>query len=169
MPSDSSPPIAGDLYGELIREHFEHQADRKTSLEQRGLAVISTSAALVTLQFALVALVVDRQTLALSGLERAALGASLALFVSAAVLGLLTNMTRSYTYVSTRQLDNLTKKDRWEASPVQARRRIARARVRMLRAARARNRTKAKLLRYAIVSEVAAVAALAICIALIMI
>jgi hypothetical protein len=164
----SGDGIAGDVYAELIAENLERQAARKSSIEQRGLAVISTSAALVTLQFALVAVVVDHDSFELEPAQQVALGVSLALFVAAAVLGLLTNNTRSYNYVSTSQLERLTEPATWRASRREAQRRLARAHVVMLRTARARNGAKARLLRLAIIFEVSAVGALAICVALIL-
>ncbi|HEX8117309.1 MAG TPA: hypothetical protein VF521_08555, partial [Pyrinomonadaceae bacterium] len=43
-------------YGDFIKDELEAQDKRKASFEQRGLAVITTSGALVTLLFALAAL-----------------------------------------------------------------------------------------------------------------
>jgi hypothetical protein len=165
--SDPTQSIAGDHYAELILDHFERQAERKASLEQRGLAVTSTAGGLVTLQFAVSTFAIGEGESSLSNTERFALGISLLLFVCAAVLGLLTNTTRSYTYVSTRQLEALTGKELWRASPDDAKRRIARARVSMLRTARQRNHSNADLLRWAIISAFAAVAAPGFCVALI--
>lgn len=116
----------------------------------------------MTLQFALSAVVLDRGSFELQSMDRIALALSLVLFVAAAVLGLSVNSTRSYTYVSTRQLEELTTKPLWEGSAEAAKRRIARSRVSMLRTARRQNAIKARLLRYAILSEVGAVACLAV-------
>ena len=165
---NSADAIAGDVYGDLIVDHFERQAERKASIEQRGLAVISTSAALVTLLFALVAIITGQDSFSLTGVERMVLGLSLALFVVAAVLGLLTNITRTYQYVSTDMLQSLTQPDIWRGSKPEAQRQVARARVHMLRTARRQNGAKAKLLSRAIITEVAAVGALAFCVALIL-
>lgn len=165
MSDEPSPSgLAGDAYGELIADYLRRQDARKASLEQRGLAVISTSATLVTLQFALVAVIIRGDSFVLTAIERIALGCALALLVGAAVLGLLTNITRTYEGVSTRQLERLTRKNSWSGSHSEATRRIAMAQVRILRTARSRNAAKAKLLRYAIVTEVAAVCALAMCV-----
>lgn len=122
--SPSGDPHAGEVYAELISSNLERQAQRKSSIEQRGLSVISTSGALVTLQFALVAVITGDDSFEFSALE--------------------------------------------EPSD-EAARRVARAHVNMLRAARQKNAAKAKLLRYAIYLEVGAVAALAACVALILI
>jgi hypothetical protein len=48
---------AGYLYADLVKEELAREQARKTSLEQRGLSVISTSGALVSLLFALLAFV----------------------------------------------------------------------------------------------------------------
>jgi hypothetical protein len=159
---------AGDVYASLISSNLERQAERKSSVEQRGLSVISTSGALVTLQFALVAVITGDDSFSFSRPEKAALGTSLLLFVVASVLGLPSNQTQRYPYISSDQLEKFTKPDAWLASSDAAARRVAAAQVSMLRSARKKNGTKAKLLRYAIFVEVAAVAALAACVGLIL-
>ena len=56
--STPPPPIDGgrSIYADFIKEQLDAQEARKVSLEQRGLAVITTSGALVTLLFGLTAL-----------------------------------------------------------------------------------------------------------------
>jgi hypothetical protein len=166
--SPSSDPHAGEVYAALISSNLERQAQRKSSIEQRGLSVISTSGALVTLQFALVAVITGDDSFEFSALEKAALACSLGLFVAASVFGLLSNQTQRYPYISSRQLERFTDRDAWQAPSDEAARRVARAHVNMLQAARQKNAAKAKLLRYAIYLEVGAVAALAACVALIL-
>ena len=55
MPEDTDPRGRA-IYADYIKEQQEAQEARKVSLEQRGLAVITTSGALVTLLFGLTAL-----------------------------------------------------------------------------------------------------------------
>jgi hypothetical protein len=52
-PSIAARPTAGLVYGPLINAQVEDEQARKTSLEQRGLAVITTSGVLVSLLFGL--------------------------------------------------------------------------------------------------------------------
>ena len=54
--SATKEPKGRAVYGEYIKEQLNAQEARKNSLEQRGLAVITTSGALVTLLFGLTAL-----------------------------------------------------------------------------------------------------------------
>jgi hypothetical protein len=160
---------AGDVYARVIAENLERQSQRKTSIEQRGLSVISTSGALVTLQFALVAVITEGESFSFAGPEKSALGVSLVLFVVASVLGLLSNQTRQYPHISSTQLELLTAAEAWQGSSDDAARRVARAQVQMLRSARRSNGAKARLLRFAIYFEVGGVAALATCVGLILV
>jgi hypothetical protein len=54
-------PTAGDAYTALIIEQLAEERSRKTSLEQRGISVITSSGALVTLLFGLAALTTKPQ------------------------------------------------------------------------------------------------------------
>jgi hypothetical protein len=160
---------AGEIYAAVIADNVARQAARKTSLEQRGLSVITTAGALVTLQLALVAAITGADTFKFSAPEKVALGIALALFVAACTLGLLTNQTRKFPHLSSNQLEKYTEPEVWNTSADVARRRIARAQVQILRKTRALNGQKARLLRYAIRLEVGGIAAVAVCVLLILV
>src|SRR5215207_5830795 len=83
------------LYAKYIDEQTAAQEARKTSLEQRGLAVITTSGALVTLLFGLTALSVRPDSrFVIPDVAAALLVVALAFFVLAALLAIVTNLPR---------------------------------------------------------------------------
>jgi hypothetical protein len=158
-----TPPESEDeakgrtLYAEYIKEQLDAQEVRKNSLEQRGLAVISTSGVLVTLLFGLTALSVKRATtFDLPGASAVFLVAALAFFVLAAAAALFTNLPRSYEGVTVDALRDAVK-DRWEDSEMTASRKVARTRLNVLARAKEVNNQKGKALIAGMVFEVIAV------------
>ena len=95
---DSVPaeePGGRAIYADYIKEQVEAQEARKLSLEQRGLAVITTSGVLVTLLFGLTALTVRRAaTFDIPNTAAGLLVGALVFFVLAALLAIITNLPR---------------------------------------------------------------------------
>ena len=150
---------AGEVFAELIEANLERQASRKASLEQRGLAVVTTSGSLVTLSFGFAAFIrADGSELTLA--TGVLLTLAMVLFVVAAALGLVVNSTRSYEYISTKSLASLCTAEKWRSDAVEATRQISEMQVRVLERARANNASKARNLRHAVITELAAIAAL---------
>ena len=152
---------AGEEYAKLIAEQLDEERKVKSSLEQRGITVITTSGTLVTLLFALVAVVTKDETFDLASSARWGLYLALCLFVLAAIVGLITNMPRRYDEANVEDLAGLIKEDYWAGSASIGSRRSSEVRVKVLRSARETHKTKAYLLQAALALEVAAVAALA--------
>ena len=104
---EATPPatVASDaggyaVYGDFIKEELEAQDKRKASFEQRGLAVITTSGALVTLLFALAALSTKAAaTFTISTPAKTWLSSALVLFVASALAALLSNAPFIYQAV----------------------------------------------------------------------
>ncbi len=159
---------AGDAYSELIGEQLAEERERKTSLEQRGLAVITTAGVLVSLLLGLAAVVTSAKGFAVPDLARYLLAVALALFLGAAVTGIVTNWPRKYIEVADSDLERLTQPNLWEGPVLVGSRRAAEVRVMILRKARAINRAKARVLNWAMVLEVAAVAVVAVSVAVIL-
>lgn len=157
-----TPPASGVFdYDDLLKDEISAEDARKESLEQRGLAVITTSGVLVTLLFALSALSTKSEpTFDLSDFASVVLAIALALFVGAAVLALIVNQPMDYIAANPNDIEPLL-----EATPIasaeQARKDVALVRVIELRAARGCNGTKATWLVWAMALEVAAVVAVA--------
>jgi hypothetical protein len=148
-------------YADYLKDQLTAEDARKTSLEQRGLAVISSSGALVTLLFGLVALSTKaRRTFVLEEEPKYLLAAAVGLFLLAAAAALATNLPVAYERVDADAVRRRLKEDpvRGEDS---AKRDIALTSVKVLRDAKRRNQTKAKLLFAALILEVLAVAVVA--------
>lgn len=152
---------AGSIYGALFEDQLKEEYARKTSFESRGLAVISTSAALVTLLLALGALVSKTDTFDLAPDATVFLIASCVLFVVATVLGLSTNWPLSYKQLAIDDLDRLLDDKFWGQSSGEARRHVAEGRFGVLERARKLNGLKGNLLLAGMAVEVAATVALA--------
>ena len=157
MPEDTDPRGRA-IYADYIKEQQEAQEARKVSLEQRGLAVITTSGALVTLLFGLTARTVRRaSTFAIPDSSAALLVAALVFFVLAALLAIVTNLPRSYEGVT---VDALRKavQERWEDSEAVASEMVALTRLKTLASARSNNDLKGRALVAAMACEILAVA-----------
>lgn len=152
------------VYDELLKDELASEDDRKSSLEQRGLAVITTSGVLVTLLFGLAALSTKSEsTFDLSGFAESALAVGLIFFVLAAIFGLRTNAPRDYEQASPSDIKLLLDEEPISDDDA-ARIDVAHVRVDELTAARARNGEKADLVLWAMRFEVLAVTAVAIAI-----
>ena len=146
------------LYAEYIRELVDAQEARKASLEQRGLAVISTSGVLVTLLFGLTALSVRREsTFVIPDSAAAFLIAALVFFVLAALSAIFTNLPRGYQGVMVDGLRDAVK-DRWEDSEATASRMVALTRLKTLASAKQMNEQKGIALVAGMSFEIIAVA-----------
>jgi hypothetical protein len=154
-----TPPDNGrTLYAEFIKEQLDSQEERKDSLEKRGLAVITTSGALVTLLFGLTALSVKRAaTFDLPNTSAVFLVVALGFFVAAALCALVTNLPRSYEAVTVDALRSAVS-NRWEDSETTASKMIAQTRLTMLASAKEVNGQKGIALTASVVLEIIAVA-----------
>jgi len=146
------------IYSEYIKEQLDAQEARKISLEQRGLAVITTSGVLVTLLFGLTALSVRRaSTFVIPDAAAALLIAALIFFVLAAVLAIVTNLPKRYEGVTVDALREAVK-ERWEDSEAVASEMVALTRLKMLASAKRNNDLKGRALVIAMACEILAVA-----------
>src|SRR5215470_18460291 len=80
----------GNIYAAYIQSLLDHEQDRKTVLEAKASAVITTSGVLVTLLFGLVAVVTGAKTFKLPEASHGWLIAAILLFVVATGLGIAT-------------------------------------------------------------------------------
>ena len=149
-------PSGGTLYAEYIRELLDAQEARKASLEQRGLAVISTSGALVTILFGLTAISKRESTFVIPNAAAALLVAALAFFVLAALSAIITNLPRSYEGVQVNPLRDAVR-NRWEDSETTASKMVALTRLKVLASAKEKNEQKGVALIVAMSLEIIAV------------
>lgn len=152
---------ASEPYAVFLQSLLEGQDARKASVEERGVAVITTSGALVALLFGLVAVLTEAENFDLPQQSRGPLWLALILFTGAAVLALLTNLPLRYANVDPQGIKK-TVDDYVERPKSDAFTRIAVVRVEMYRSAKRANEVKARALFAAMVLEVAAVVSLAI-------
>jgi nitrate reductase NapE component len=155
---EEEQPGGRAIYAEYIKEQLDAQEARKVSLEQRGLAVITTSGVLVTLLFGLTALTVrPASTFVIPDTAAALLIAALVFFVLAALLAIITNLPRPYEGVTVDALRRAVK-ERWEDSEAVASEMVALTRLKMLASAKKNNDLKGQALVIAMASEILAVA-----------
>ena len=146
------------IYADFIKEQQDAQEARKTSLEQRGLAVITTSGALVTLLFGLTAISVGgADALDIPSSSAALLVAALVFFVLAAVLAIATNLPRSYEGVTVDALRRAVE-ERWADGEAVASEMVALTRLKTLASAKRNNDLKGRALVAAMACEIVAVA-----------
>jgi hypothetical protein len=146
------------LYAAYIKDQIDAQEARKSSLEQRGLAVITTSGALVTLLFGLAALSTKSgATFDLPGAASTFLTFALVFFVLAAGSAIITNLPRSYQGVTVDGLRDAVK-DRWDDSEEVASRMVALTQLKVLASAKDVNGQKGMALVAGMVLEIIAVA-----------
>jgi hypothetical protein len=153
----SSPELDGrSVYADYINAELDTQQQRKTSLEQRGMAVITTSGALVTLLFGLAALVTGVEKYTLPPATKDWLVGAVFLFVLAAIAALLTNLPLMYEYVDPDELKGAVE-SRWDDDKREAQRMVALTRIKVYRATNQNNMTKGWVLAFAMTMEIIAV------------
>lgn len=163
-----APPLASStgtvVYGDFLQGELAAQEARKSSFEQRGLAVVTTAGVLVTVLFGLAALSTNAaKGDPFSTEEKTWLAAALLLFVLSAAAALCTNVPLKYQAV---EAD--TVKARLKETPVRdvdaAQRDIALTQIRVLADAKRKNTWKGWLLFSALLCEVLAVACVGVAI-----
>ncbi len=148
---------AGASYGALIADQLSEERSRKSTLEARGIAVISSSGVLVTLLLALIASVTATTKFRLPGPARLPVLLALVAFISAAICGLMTNVPLRYKEPTVSGLVKLLSANYWAGSAEIGQLRVAEALVTTLAAARSANALKVYFLLSAIFFELLAV------------
>jgi len=141
--------VKGSSYGPTIKAQLDEERARKTSLEARGIGVVTSSSVLATLLFGLVTFTrgnVSQPHLVIGEPAITALIVGVALFAIAALLGLVANVPMDYSEASIKKLQERVVKAEWEKQdPVEAARYDAVLNVQVLDAARKLNGMKAWL------------------------
>jgi hypothetical protein len=155
-------PLAGaKAYAAFIAEQVDRQEARKSSLESRGVTVITTSGTLATLLLGLTAIATKAQdTFMLPDEARPPLALALIAFVLAAVAAIFTNAPRNYKEATVESLRKLVETS-WDDTERVALQEVAKAQLRVLERAKEMNGQKARALVAGVMFETAAVAALA--------
>lgn len=139
----SAPKNALPLYAETAQKLLDEEDQRKTSIEQKGAAVLTTSGVLVTLLFAFASLA--HPQLNVSGVPLYFLGAALVMFVVAAILGVLSTWLLHYPILPAETVRDLVL-NWWDKPYEPAQRRLAEAKANILARARVQNTLKGRAL-----------------------
>jgi hypothetical protein len=153
--ADTTP----EVYTDFVKLLLDAENTRRTTLEQKAGAVITTSGTLVTLLFGLVAVITGADTFTLPGPSHGWLVAAIVYFLAAAVLALLISVPLPYgqTDITATDLAGW-----WNQPPEQALAAVSGVRLQALAAARRMNRFKARTLVVATAFELVAVLMLGI-------
>lgn len=159
------PDTGAEVYSGLIQSLFDAELARKSTLEQKGSAVITTSGTLVTLLFGLVAVVTGAAHFSLPRSSHPWLIAAVVAFSLSALLAILVALPRPYgeTEVTADQL-----RDWWADSLPDAEFAVAALQLRRIETARRRNGTKVGLLLAAMFCQLIGLAMLTIAVALVL-
>lgn len=152
-------PEGSDVYADFIKSLVDAENSRKSSLEQRGLAVITTSGTLVTLLFGLIAVITSSTTFVLPGRVHGWLAAAAILFVLAALTGIVVNIPLFYgqAVITEGEL-----RSSWHDPASDAQASVTSVRLKSLDQAIKVNSRKAWLLVFSVLLELAAVVILTI-------
>jgi hypothetical protein len=156
----------GEFYADFIEKELVDQRASKASLEQRGLAVVSTSGVLVAVLFGFTTIARDSSALDIPSSARLWFYMALGAFALAATLSLAVITPRGYEATNPVALADVLR-DKWHNPAWMARRRVAATRLRLYASYRRGNRRKGILLALAIACEVGAVILLAVAISLV--
>jgi hypothetical protein len=153
--------MAGPVLGEMIREQLDQERRRKDSLEQRGMAVITSSGVLVALLLAIAGIATTNLHIALPDLAKWTAGLALVLFAGAALFGLWTNWAYKIKEPDLGQAEMLVK-THWAQAAEDAEQFVAHSYLTSVVSYRESGNKKARWLLVALTLEAAAIVALAL-------
>jgi hypothetical protein len=151
--SNDGGPQAAAVYTSLLHEQLVEERSRKTSLEQRGAFVITSSGAIVTLLLTLAAVAVG-EDFGITKDARGPFGWALLAFTLAAALGLVANIPIAYKEPTAQSLREVIEaEDLEQESEVAALKVAADARLTTFSSYRAKNGIKAWIVTGALGAE----------------
>lgn len=155
-----------EILNELLTDTLAEERNRKDSLAQRSITVITTSGTLVTIILGVNALVVRPTGFRSTWVTASLLIAAVITLLVAATLALLNNAPRSQTTVDVESLaEQAATVTDWSAADENLDVRSYQLRVRLATDLRLRNRRSSLRLMIALVLEFLALALLAVCMA----
>ena len=151
----------GPKYVSFVDQELKAERERRTTLDGRGQAIVTTSGALVALLSAVGVIVSHRSSFVLPQAARYPLVAALVLFVIAAFLGILATMNFKYDVVSRDSLAQMVRRH-WPDTDDVAAKNIATANVNTTVTMRRGNNKKAVLLLVALFAQLGALLSLSV-------
>lgn len=167
--NESGNEEGSEIFAAVIDHELERERERTTSLEQRGMAVVTSSGVLVTLVFGFGTLIRGQGGPHLPLVARVLVALALGTFIVAAVMSLFTNRPRSYRPLGVRPDLQRMVGDLWSISADSARHSIAEFRVGEVDRWRDNNKIKAADLQRAIAMECCGIGLLAASIVVILV
>ena len=158
--SDTATSAAAVM--KLIGDQLTEERSTKSSLEARAIGVITSSGALVTLLFALTALVTAPTGYALPETSRYVLVLTLVGFALAAILAIIASRPQTYEEVLVSSLRDAATPEAMSSPAGEGEAAIAAVLINILEAARVKNGSKAQLLKWAVGAEAVAAVLLAV-------
>lgn len=153
--------LAGPVIAALITHELEIARGRASSLQARGLAVISSAGTLVTLLFGLSALATKAENFALPSSTKLPLAMAAVCLIAAAVAAIWTNAPRKVGGIALTDLESMITGELWRRPAAGAQQKVAVAQLRMAQGERAVNKDIARKLAIAICLEIAGIACVA--------
>jgi hypothetical protein len=150
----------GAVYAEFMHDQLTAEETRKVSLEQRGLAVITSSGVLATFGFGALALFRQRDALPLPAAAVCLLVGAAAALLVAAVMGLAAHAPMRHRTINPPAMAE-TMREHWADDDATARARVTSTRARLLESLRDRNDRRALVVLGALAAEVLGVALIA--------
>lgn len=151
---------AGEVFADYVKEQFDLEETRRASLESRGVGVITASGALVTLLFAISAVVTRSTAFVPSDAARDRLTWALIAFAASSVIAIGTTVPIAIKGVDARRL-GAELRARWDDTADAARKTTTATRAADLASTQRANSVKSLLLLAAMAMQVAAVLLLA--------
>lgn len=148
----------GDAYSKFVEAELKNERERRSALDQRGLGVVTSSSAFITLVFSLSVILTGKDFTPKDGV-RNFIAASLVSFVVAGALGIFANANRRYHVATRETLDDMLG-EHWIDDEVDARNNVAALNVVTLDTLRTGNSKKVWFLSAALVFQVIAIASL---------
>lgn len=156
-PGGSTPDTGSVAYSDYVKALEDAETAKKSSLESRGISVITTSGTLVTLLFGLVAVLTSAKTFRFPAAARPYLALAMIFFAIACGLGIMVNLPLFYKRTDL-TADDLKRVWAWPIA--NARAKIAVTRLETISSARRANAVKAWLLLSAGIAETLALLSL---------
>jgi hypothetical protein len=147
----------GKVYAEFMQDQLTSEETRKVSLEQRGLAVITSSGVLATFSFGALALFKQRDIIDIPRVGAYMLLGSAVTLLIAATLALAANSPLRYRAINPSAMAQ-TMREHWADDDSAALARITSTRAQLLASVRSANDLKAVFLLAALIAEVLGVA-----------
>lgn len=155
----------------FIGEQLDADQARRQSFEQRGHALLTSSAGFVTILFGLLAIAsrTDERVVAVPHTARLLVVLALPCLFAAMLAGIAAGFPLKYVVPQAAPLDRLVADDVWRGRGATTAQRIAKAKLDMLKTSRRRNRFKGWALIGGFAAEVVAVALVAVAVAVVLV